>query len=101
MIISMVKGLTAIILVFLIFPSATLADEDKRIIVGYIEKVDIPSINLKLQAKLDTGATTTSIHANILETSESEGEEDVGSDSADKSQENVVFTIETDKGKTR
>jgi hypothetical protein len=55
------------------------AGEQKRIIVGYIEKVMIPTIDIQYKAKLDTGAHTSSIHAEIIEIVEkSEDEEEKG-----------------------
>ena len=46
------------ILVFAILftMSYAYADSQKRIIVGYVENVNIRDVNLKIKGKLDTGA---------------------------------------------
>lgn len=48
---------------------ASHADDDTRQTVtrGWLEFVWIPAVDLKLDAKLDTGAKTSSIHAEILD----------------------------------
>lgn len=53
---------------------------EKRIIVGYVENVEIEDIETEIKAKLDTGARTSSIHANIIEENE----------------DNVIFEIVSD-----
>lgn len=45
---------------------------EKRIIVGYVENVEIEDVNTIIKAKLDTGAQTSSIHANIIEQNKDE-----------------------------
>lgn len=61
----MEKIILALVMIFA-FSSADAADK-KQIIVGYVENIKIPKIDLALKAKLDTGATTSSIHAEIIE----------------------------------
>ncbi|MBU7586331.1 MAG: ATP-dependent zinc protease [Nostoc sp. TH1S01] len=46
---------------------ATSADEQEIQTVGWVEKIKIPGVEKEVKAKLDTGATTTSIDAEILE----------------------------------
>ncbi len=43
-------------------------------VYGYLEKVDLPGVGLALKARLDTGATTSSVHAVEIETFEREGQ---------------------------
>ncbi|MGJ8725596.1 MAG: ATP-dependent zinc protease family protein [Roseibacillus sp.] len=44
-----------------------LAQDQKPTIVGYIENISITELDLAMKAKLDSGATTSSINALILE----------------------------------
>jgi hypothetical protein len=77
-------------------PLASVASQstDKRITVGYVEKVSLPAVDIKLKAKLDTGAKTSSIHANILEVTEKDKDKK-------KDKGFVVFTIETSDGSSK
>lgn len=43
-------------------------------VVGWVEKAKIPGVEKEIKVKLDTGATTTSINAEILEQPEEESE---------------------------
>lgn len=47
----------------LVAASQSAADRGKMIVVGFAEHAAIPQIGLRLKAKMDTGAKTTSIHA--------------------------------------
>ncbi|RXJ78868.1 ATP-dependent Zn protease [Arcobacter sp. F155] len=60
--------------------------KDSKIILGNYEYVYIPSENLKLKAKIDTGATTTSLHAINIKAFERDGKKW------------VKFTLENEKG---
>ncbi|RXJ66501.1 hypothetical protein CRV08_12855 [Halarcobacter ebronensis] len=46
---------------------------DKKVTVGSIEYVSLPAFNLTYKAKIDTGATTTSIHAFDISEFEKDG----------------------------
>lgn len=61
---------------------------EKRIIVGYVEKITVPRVGAQFNSKLDTGAETSSIHASIVEM------EEKGDDGY------VIFTIDTEEGKS-
>lgn len=76
--------------VFFIYAHELYAKDEKRIIVGYIENITIPNIDAKYKAKLDTGAKTSSIHANIIEISKAEE----GSDEKGY----VLFSLEKEDG---
>jgi hypothetical protein len=71
-----------------------MADGRMRSIVGWVEKVHIDSIDSTFAAKLDTGATTSSINAEIVKMVKAETDEtnDFGK---------VVFSVSDDEGKTR
>jgi hypothetical protein len=72
------------------YANAAVVTGDKRVTVGYVEYVAIPKLDTKLKAKMDTGAETSSIHANIIELKKrKKGEEDSGY---------VIFTVETHEG---
>jgi len=60
--------------------------KDSKIILGNYEYVYIPSEKLKLKAKIDTGATTTSLHAINIKAFERDGKKW------------VKFTLENEKG---
>jgi hypothetical protein len=64
-----------------------------RTVVGYVEYVSVPKVTATLKAKMDTGAKTSSIHANIIEFKKHErGNEDSGY---------VIFTIKTKDGESK
>ncbi|WP_417332163.1 ATP-dependent zinc protease [Halarcobacter sp.] len=60
--------------------------KDSKIILGNYEYVYIPSEKLKLKAKIDTGATTTSLHAINIKAFERDGKKW------------VKFTLENEEG---
>lgn len=47
---------------------------DKRVVAGWVEKIILADQQLKLRAKLDTGAKTSSIHAENIKRFERDGE---------------------------
>jgi len=67
---------------------------EKRIIVGYVENVEIEDIETKIKAKLDTGAQTSSIHANIIEQNEEDVIFEIVSDDEDVENKNIKKPIE-------
>ena len=63
---------------------------NKRVTVGYVEYVSVPKVDAIFKAKMDTGAKTSSIHANIIEIKKrKKGDDDSGY---------VLFTIDTEDG---
>ncbi len=62
----------------------------EKTVVGYVEKVTIPRVESTFKAKMDTGALTSSIHAEIIELVEPKEDED--------GKGYVIFTIESDEG---
>lgn len=98
----------------LALPGAALAD-DQIHILGWLEKAHITSGDIRMDAKLDTGAKTSAIHAEILsrddlsenellemraEDEEEEVEEEVAED-ADGRRRTVVFRLVNDDGEER
>lgn len=68
--------------------------EKQQVIMGWIEHVDVPELTGALKAKLDTGATTSSIRAEVLKVIEpEEGDEDK------KNKGSVVFKLTDSDGK--
>ena len=60
----LIRTSTIVIMIFVcIFPNIQYAKDPARIIAGWIENVEIESLDAKFKAKLDTGARTSSIHA--------------------------------------
>ena len=76
-----------------LFPIATVqaAPKDQQTIMGWVERVYIESIDSNFKAKLDTGATTSSMRAEVLKVM---GKKD------DPQGRRVVFQVENDKGET-
>lgn len=73
------------------------AAEKKQTIVGYLEKVNIPAVSLTMKAKLDTGATTSSINANIIDIPEKDAFDNKAKDEAMF----VTFSIVNDDKETK
>ncbi|NVJ53409.1 MAG: ATP-dependent zinc protease [Campylobacteraceae bacterium] len=63
-------------------------EKDSKIILGNYEYAYIPSEKLKLKAKVDTGATTTSVHATNIKAFERDGKKW------------VKFSLNDEKGKS-
>jgi hypothetical protein len=73
--------------------SATGTLKSKKVVVGYVEYISIPRMEKVLKAKMDTGAKTSSIHANVIEMKKrKKGDSDSGY---------VIFTVETDAGASK
>jgi hypothetical protein len=88
--------LAAFAVIFL--PATVQAQSNKpqqQIIMGWVENVFVEDIDAKLKAKLDTGATTSSMRAevvNVVRPAYKEGEK--------KPKRRVIFQIEDADGKT-
>ncbi len=67
---------------------------EKRIIVGYVENVEIEDIETAIKSKLDTGAQTSSIHANIIEENEDSVIFEIVSDDENVEGKNIKKPIE-------
>jgi hypothetical protein len=61
-------------------------------IVGYLEKVRVPHVDVVFRAKLDTGADTSSMHAEIIDLKKPKETED--------GKGYVVFTLDSDQKKS-
>ncbi len=57
---------TAAIAAFAIASAQTAAADDQIHILGWLEHANVTSVDIRLDAKLDTGAKTSAIHAEIL-----------------------------------
>ena len=68
------------------FDATAKVSSNKKITVGWLESVFIPSIDSKLRAKLDTGAKTSSIDAEIIDVKNSDGDDDKYG--------KIIFTVE-------
>jgi hypothetical protein len=64
---------------------------DQQTIMGWVERVYIEPIDSNFKAKLDTGATTSSMRAEVLK---------VLGNKEDKEPRRVVFQVENEKGET-
>lgn len=54
----------------------TLQKTNKKITIGRVEKIDLPNLSLfNLEAKIDTGAYTSSLHCHHIETFVKDGED--------------------------
>ena len=67
-----------------------IVSSEQPIVMGWVEKVYIESIDSRFKAKLDTGATTSSMRAEVLNVL----------DEDNPSTRRVVFRVENDKGET-
>lgn len=70
-------------------------DSDEKFVLGWLEFVRVGDLDIKLDAKLDTGATTSSIHAEILSQPDRKKWEE-----EDESKE-IIFKLINEKGDER
>ena len=82
------KLLLALSVTFLL-PALSFAQDEKPMVVGYVEHICVTEVDWLVKAKLDTGATTSSINATIIEQPKP--------DPSNKEQY-VVFAIKTEEG---
>ena len=82
------KSIVTLFLTLLLSP-LLLAQDEKQLIVGYVENISVTGTDFEVKAKLDTGATTTSINASIIEQSEPD---------AARKDRYVIFAIKTKNG---
>ncbi len=93
--------LTLIISLTSIFnPCLTFAKSDKEkeeleiLVAGWLESIILQPWNIKLRAKLDTGAKTSSLHAEDIERFERDGVEWVRFHTTDPDEKNPLKTVE-------
>ena len=82
----------------LALPASADADSSKdkeRFTLGWLEFVRIVGLDIRLDAKLDTGATTSSIHAEIIEAPDRDDFDDEDED------RDIIFKVINDKGDER
>jgi hypothetical protein len=87
----------ACFLVACLLPFASTAAKPKPVIVGWVEKVHIDSLDTVFKAKLDTGAQTSSIDAKIIDIVKPEKDDDDDDDKHGR----VIFSVEDNDGKAR
>ncbi len=81
-------------------PSLTFAKSDKEkneretLVAGWLESIVLQPWNIKLRAKLDTGAKTSSLHAEDIERFERDGKEWVRFHTTDPDEKNPLKTVE-------
>lgn len=85
------KGWISVFAVALLGASQAWAAPAKKIRVGWVERLRVEDVDLQVRAKMDTGATTSSIDAEIIDIAKS------GEKSGDKPGEKVVFSIVDEK----
>ena len=66
-----------VLILFFLIPSVSAQHGDTKIVAGWVEKIVLADGQKRLAAKLDTGAKTSSIHAEQIELHESNGEKKV------------------------
>ena len=82
------------LLAALIFTAIVMSEDAKaqflkdKIVIGRVEWIDLPDLNLRLRARIDSGAKTTSLHAENVEEFQRDGVTW------------VKFRIRDEKGKT-
>ncbi len=101
----MIKASTTTILALflcLIFLTSNLqAKEPARVIAGWVEKVRINGHDFAVKAKLDTGARTSSIHANNIKSFKKDGERWVKFTLILKDSKDNLHEIELEKPRSR
>lgn len=85
------KGWIAVFATALLGVSQAWAEPAKKTRVGWVERLRVEDVDLQVRAKMDTGATTSSIDADIIDIAKS------GEKSGDKPGEKVVFSIVDEK----
>ncbi len=68
------------------------------LIMGWVERVIVQPGGLIMKAKLDTGATTSSIRADVIKKFEKEGEDGSKEGEDGSKEEHILFTIEDKDG---
>lgn len=82
-------------------------DEDKKVgptgkvIAGYIEKVTVPGVDGEIKAKLDTGATTSSIYADKIEVFDKDGDKWVRFELVLEDADDKMHTIKLERERSR
>lgn len=77
------------LLIFAAFLVATPALAKEKTVVGWVEEVVLQDVDLTVKAKLDTGATTSSLDADIIDIAKS------NKSKKDYPGEKVVFSVDT------
>jgi hypothetical protein len=80
-----------ILLFALLFPVTVCAQSGQMVIMGWVETVAIDALDVELKAKLDTGAKTSSMRAEVVKIIEAEKEGE---------KRRIVFKLEGQDGKT-
>lgn len=83
---------TACVAAFAISTLSPAMAADQQTIMGWVERVYIESIDSNFKAKLDTGATTSSMRADVLKI--------LGSAKNEAEPQRVVFQVNNEKGET-
>lgn len=79
----------SILLIYILYVPAIFA-LDKQVI-GWLETVEIHKLDFKLKAKVDTGATTSSLHAKIIKEFTREGDNWVRFSIKNKSNQELIL----------
>ncbi len=69
-------------------------EERETLVAGWLESIILQPWNIKLRAKLDTGAKTSSLHAEDIERFERDGKEWVRFHTTDPDEKNPLKTVE-------
>lgn len=112
----MLKPIRSIMIAALLAASAQSATADDQVhILGWLEHANVTSVDIRMDAKLDTGAKTSAIHAEILSRDalndeetrelrrESDDDEEIIEEESEaaESSEAVVFRISNEDGEER
>lgn len=82
-------------IVVLAFLVSTPVFAKEKIVVGWVENVRLQDVGMTVKAKLDTGATTSSLDAEIIDIAKS------NKSHKDYPGEKVVFSVETSEGEKK